>query len=77
MATIVESCEIRVKTQGTQTVRIDTEAGVSRKYKKCFRIAKPSLDTKQMTKNVSGFLTIYVLEKWLINNQKAQYEPEK
>jgi hypothetical protein len=77
MVPVIEGCKIRIKTQGTQTVRICTEEGIPGKYKKCFRITNLKLAKKEMDEKVAKFSTIYDLETWLIKNQKAKYEPEK
>jgi hypothetical protein len=74
---LVDGRRVYVNTQKTQTVKVCTSRNVRTEYEKFYRIQPPLvLDQRKMEQKVSDFTSLADLEQWLVNDRKAQREPE-
>jgi len=77
MAVMIAGRWVYVNTQNTQTVKICTQRNVRGQYEKYYRINPPLvLDQRKMETTISRFTNLADLELWLVNDRKAQREPE-
>ena len=76
MPLCVEGRMVYINTNGTQTVKICTPDNTRGKYEKYYRISTPlALSQTRIKETIRNFTRLDDLEKWLIEDRKAQREP--